>query len=157
MKTNNDHPGVYIPPPLFYVMVFFISIFLQRKFPLSESFFASNTAFVAGIILMATALTFLFPALVKFFQTKNTLITIKPAYSLETTGIYSISRNPMYLGLVVLYMGVGCFKGNLWTFILVPLLVLIVNHFVIRNEEAYLVRAFGADYAGYRKKVKRWI
>lgn len=97
------------------------------------------------------------PALIKFFQTKNTLITIKPARSLQTAGIYSISRNPMYLSLLVLYMGIGCFKGNLWSFILIPLLVVIVTHFVIRNEEAYLARTFGSDYTEYQKKVKRWI
>lgn len=152
-----DHPGVYVPPPLLYVAVFFISIFIQRQFPLSVSFFGTKTAFVAGILLVTTALTILLPALILFFQTKNTLITIKPANSLQTSGIYSISRNPMYLGLLTLYMGIGCFKGNLWTFILVPLLVLIITHFVIRNEEAYLVRTFGADYAAYQKKVKRWI
>jgi protein-S-isoprenylcysteine O-methyltransferase Ste14 len=155
--ASKDHPGVYVPPPLLYVMVFFISIFIQRQFPLSESFFGTKIAFAAGVLLVITALTILLPALIIFFQTKNTLITIKPANSLQTSGIYSISRNPMYLGLLTLYMGIGCFKGNLWTFMLVPLLVLIITHFVIRKEEVYLVKAFGADYAAYQKKVKRWI
>lgn len=157
MKTKSDHPGVYVAPPLFYVAIFFISIFIQRQFPLSESLFRSKIGFVAGIIFVLTALTILLPALIKFFQTKNTLITIKPANSLQTSGIYSISRNPMYLGLVVLYMGIGCFKGNAWSFILVPLLVLIITHFVIRKEEAYLIRTFGGDYVEYQRKVKRWI
>lgn len=157
MKTKTDHPGVFIPPPLFYVATFFISIFCQRCFPLSESLFRSHIAFVAGIVFVLAGLATVLPALIKFFLTRNTLITIKPAHSLQTSGIYSISRNPMYLGLLVLYMGIGFFKGNLWSFIIIPLLVLIITHFVIRKEEAYLLRTFGIEYAEYQKKVKRWI
>ena len=110
-----------------------------------------------GILLVATGITTILPALVKFYQTKNTLITIKPAHSLQTSGIYSISRNPMYLGLLILYLGIACFKGNLWTFILIPVLVLVITHFVILKEEAYLGRTFGVDYVEYQKKVRRWI
>ena len=125
MKTKTDHPGVYVPPPLIYVLIFFASILIQRQFPLSEMFFKSYVAAVAGALLILTSLVVLLPALIRFFQTKNTLVTIKPANSLQTSGIYAISRNPMYLGLLILYTGVGCFKGNLWSFILIPLVIIV--------------------------------
>ncbi|MBK7408095.1 MAG: isoprenylcysteine carboxylmethyltransferase family protein [Saprospirales bacterium] len=157
MKTKIDHPGVYFPPPIIYVLVFFISIFIQKKIPLSGRFFESKAAFITGVILILTGLTIMAPALIKFFQTKNTLITVKPANSLQTSGIYSISRNPMYLGLLILYIGIGCFKGNVWSFMLVPVVILVITNFVIQNEEKYLERAFGVDYIEYRKKVRRWI
>jgi protein-S-isoprenylcysteine O-methyltransferase Ste14 len=157
MKTKIDHPGVYFPPPIIYVFVFLISILIQRKFPFSKAFFESNFAFIIGIIFTITGLTITLPAVIKFFKTKNTLMPHKPAHSLQTSGIYTISRNPMYLGLLILYMGIGCFKGNLWSFIMIPLVILAVTNLVILNEEKYLERAFGIDYIKYHKKVRRWI
>jgi protein-S-isoprenylcysteine O-methyltransferase Ste14 len=156
-KTKIDHPGVYPPPPLFYVLTFFISIFVQRQFPIEKSLFNSDTAHISGVIFVSIGLAFLFPALIKFFRTKNTLITIKPANSLQTSGIYSITRNPMYIGLLSLYIGIAFFKGNYWTFIFIPFVILIVTNFVILKEERYLERAFGSEFIAYKKKVRRWI
>ena len=102
-------------------------------------------------------LVVMLPALVKFFKTKNTLIPNKPATSLQTSGIYSITRNPMYLGLLNIYIGIAFLKGNWWTLMLVPFVILIVTYLVILKEESYLGRAFGDGYVEYRKKVRRWI
>ena len=63
----------------------------------------------------------------------------------------------MYLGLLLLYFGLGVFKGNWWTFILAPFLVLIIQIYVIKKEEKYLQNAFGEEYNRYREKVPRWI
>lgn len=157
MKTKTDHPGVYPPPPLFYVIIFLISIFTQNRFPLSKTFWETDMAFIPGVIFIIVGVAMLLPALFKFLKTKNTLITIKPAKSLQTSGIYAFSRNPMYTGLLSLYIGIACFKGNLWTFMFVPIVILIVTKFVIVKEEHYLGRAFGSEYINYRKKVRRWI
>jgi protein-S-isoprenylcysteine O-methyltransferase Ste14 len=157
MKTKSDHPGVYFPPPFIYVAAFLLSIFMQKKLPFSNSLLESNFAVALGVLFAITGLNLILPAVIKFSKTKNTLIPNKSANSLQTAGIYSISRNPMYLGLLVLYIGIGCFKGNVWSFILIPMVILLVTKFVIRNEEEYLSRAFGIDYIEYQKKVKRWI
>jgi protein-S-isoprenylcysteine O-methyltransferase Ste14 len=96
-------------------------------------------------------------ALRKFWLTKNTLITAKPARSLQTSGIYSLTRNPMYLGLLLLYTGFSCFTNNCWTLILLPLLFIIIQEYVIKREENYLDRAFAEKYNEYKRKVRRWI
>jgi len=85
------------------------------------------------------------------------LITIKPATSLQTTGIYSISRNPMYVGLMNLYIGLSFIIGNWWNFILFPALILFIQIVVIRKEEKYLEREFGTLFLQYKQKVRRWI
>ncbi len=157
MTPKKDHPGVYPPPPLFYVLTFLISIFFQNKIPLSTTFLETDISFIMGLIFVMLGILFILPALIKFFKTKNTLITIKPANSLQTTGIYSISRNPMYLGLLSIYIGVAFFKGNYWTFILIPIVILVITYFVILKEEKYLSRTFETDYTDYKKKVRRWI
>ncbi len=157
MKTKIDHPGVYPPPPLFYVLIFFTSMYVQKEFPLPLMFFKTRVALIFGVLFVMGGLIIILPALAKFFKTKNTLITIKPAKSLQTSGIYSISRNPMYLGLLTIYIGMAFFKGNAWTLISIPFLILIITYFVILNEEKYLERTFGEDFVKYRKKVRRWI
>ncbi|MBU0695794.1 MAG: isoprenylcysteine carboxylmethyltransferase family protein [Bacteroidetes bacterium] len=157
MKTKIDHPGVYFPPPLFYVLIFFISIFAQKQFPLPKTFWETNIVFISGAIFVIIGVVILLPALIKFFKTKNTLIPNKPANSLQTSGIYSISRNPMYLGLLTLYTGIAFFNGNLWTFLFIPLVIWVVTKFIIVKEERYLGRAFGTEFIDYCKKVRRWI
>lgn len=157
MKAKIDHPGVYPPPPLFYVLIFILSTYTEKFLPLSQTFFASSLATVLGVVCVAAGLIVTFPALIKFFKTKNTLITIKPANSLQTTGIYSISRNPMYLGLLTIYIGIAFFIGNWWTLIFIPLVVVVITYLVIVREEKYLERAFGEEFVLYRKKVRRWI
>ena len=157
MENTKDSPGVFIPPPLFYVASFFLSVLLQKYFPISTSFFHSLMAGILGGICIVAGLFFSAPALGQFFRTKNTLVTIKPAASLQTNGIYSISRNPMYTGLVFIYLGLAFVAGNWWTIILLPVLVSLICYLVIFPEEEYLSRAFGESYDDYKKMVRRWI
>ncbi len=154
---KKDGPGVYLPPPLVYVLIFLFSILVQKQFPLPSAFFATNTSFVLGIIFVIAGVCIVLPALLKFFRTKNTLIPFLPANSLQTSGIYAISRNPMYLGLLILYIGIGFLQGNFYTMMLIPLVILAINFLVIIKEEKYLIRAFGNDFLEYAKNVRRWI
>jgi len=112
---------------------------------------------IIGALIISCGLLFVLPALYKFFKTKNTLITIKPARSLETTGIYSFSRNPMYMGLLCFYTGLIFFVGNWYTVIFWPFLILLVSKLVIYKEERYLERAFGQEFINYKTTVRRWI
>ncbi len=157
MENKKDSPGVYIPPPLIYVLIFLDAIFNQKRIPIDASVFQLLATKIIGILLLVTSLFFIVTSLTKFFQSKNTLIPIKPASSLQTNGIYNISRNPMYVGLAFIYLGLTCLIGNWWNIILFPILLLIVQQFVIKKEEEYLTRAFGVKYADYKKKVRRWL
>ena len=157
METKKDSPGVYIPPPLFYVVIFLIALFLQKKVAINDFVFHSQIIKILGISLFVISLFFLVTSLRKFFLSKNTLILIKPASSLQTNGIYNISRNPMYVGLAIVYLGITCFIGNWWNIILFPILLLIVQEYIINREEKYLIRRFGQDYLDYKSKVRRWL
>ncbi len=156
-EKKQDNPGVLIPPPLIYTVIFLISIFVQNLVPITENYLKAFSTFAAGLVLIALSLIFVIPAVVKFIRTKNTLVTIKPAESLQTSGVYSFTRNPMYLGLLLLYLGLALTNGNWWTLILIPVLIFVVNIYIIKNEEKYLERAFGQNFLDYKKKVRRWI
>lgn len=155
--NKSKGPGVYIPPPLFYVLVFLASVFIQKKIPIDDRMFNLVTLKIVGVILLIASLFFLVKSLRQFFLTKNTLILIKPATSLQMSGIYRITRNPMYLGLAIVYLGITCFVGNWWNIILFPILFLIMQEYVIKREEKYLMLEFGREYEDYKKKVRRWL
>jgi protein-S-isoprenylcysteine O-methyltransferase Ste14 len=157
MKSTTDNPGVFIPPPLFYVIAFLLSLLLQKLIPINSAVFHSTALKIAGIVIAGISLVFSVPALVRFVKTKNTVVTVRPANSLQTAGIYSITRNPMYLGLLLLYTGLALLTGNWWTLIVIPLLCFAVTQRIIKPEERYLSRAFGEPYQLYRDSVRRWI
>jgi len=112
---------------------------------------------IAGIILLVIALFFLVRSLRQFLKSKNTLVTIKPSTSLESSGIYNITRNPMYVGLAIVYLGITCLIGNWWNIILFPLLLLVVQEYIIKSEEKYLERRYGQVYLDYKLRVRRWL
>lgn len=150
-------PGVYIPPPLFYVLIFIGAVLLQKNIPINDSILHSLMAKAIAMLLFIAALFFLLRSLRQFFITKNTVILFKPASSLQTTGIYAITRNPMYVGLAIVYLGVTVFIGNWWNIILFPILIFIVQQYIIKREESYLAIEFGQEYEVYKKNVRRWL
>lgn len=153
---RKDHPGVYFPPPLLYVLIFFIATALQRRLPFSSYFFSTTISTILGCIFFFAGILFIAPAVRLFKKTNNTMLTIKPATSLQTSGIYTISRNPMYVGLLCFYIASAFWFGSWYTLIFIPLVILLVNFFIIRREEKYLERTFGKTYRDYRLKVRRW-
>jgi len=157
MENKKDHPGIYIPPPFFYVAMFLAAVLLQRIVPFDRAFFYTTTSKLIAAVIILIGLFLNFPALRQFFKTKNTLVTIKPANSLQTTGVYSVSRNPMYISLLLFYTGLSFIIGNWWNMVLLPLLVSIIQEYVIKREEKYLDRRFGQEYFDYRSKVRRWL
>ena len=156
MENKKDNPGIYIPPPLFYLATFFAALLIQRLLPLNKDFFYTTTSNLIGSVIIFIGLFLSFPAIRQFSKTKNTLVTIKPANSLQTTGIYSVSRNPMYVSLLLFYTGLSFIFGNWWNLVLLPFLILIVQEYVIKREEKYLDRRFGQLYFDYKSKVRRW-
>jgi protein-S-isoprenylcysteine O-methyltransferase Ste14 len=112
---------------------------------------------IIAAILLVLWLLLAVAAVRQFALSKNTLMTIRPATSLQTSGIYAFSRNPMYLSLLLLYSGLAIFFGNWWTVMLLPLLIITVQFYVINREERYLHAAFGDAYAACQRRVRRWI
>ncbi len=157
MNQESDSPGIYIPPPVFFAVTFLLGIFLQRKFPISTTFFDLEISTVFGDFFIIISLIIGFSALLQFYKTRNTFKTHRPATSLQTSGVYSISRNPMYTGSYMFYIGLAFMIGNWWNFIFLPLLFFVFKGYVIRKEERYLERKFGQEYLDYKSRVRRWL
>ena len=155
--STSKGPGVFVPPPLLYVLIFIAAVFLQKRIPITDKLFHLSAIKVMGAILLIVALYFSVRSLRQFFLTKNTLVLIKRASSLQTTGIYGMTRNPMYVGLAIVYLGITCFIGNWWNIILFPVLFIIVQEYIIKREEKYLELEFGQEYSNYKRTVRRWL
>lgn len=81
----------------------------------------------------------------------------QPALALVTAGPFRFSRNPLYLANVIIYIGTTLVVDALWPLVLLPLLIALLEWGVIRREERYLSRLFGAPYEAYRQRVRRWV
>ena len=82
--------------------------------------------------------------------------TNEPTDALVVKGPYRFSRNPIYLSMVSLLIGVGIWANSLWFIGLAVLAVVLLNWGVISQEERYLGRKFGSEYLNYKKRVRRW-
>lgn len=81
----------------------------------------------------------------------------QPATALVTEGPYRWTRNPIYLGFFLIYLGITLLAGTLWGLLLSPFLIWTVTNSVIHAEEVYLEKKFEEMYTGYRSRVRRWL
>ncbi len=95
----------------------------------------------------------------QLWRTRTTVNPMKPesASSLVVTGIYGVTRNPMYLGLLLSLFGWAYFLSNGLAFIFLPVFVWYMNRFQIQPEETALSAKFGKDFATYCSRVRRWL
>lgn len=153
-----DHCGVWVPPPVFYAALFLLAVLLDGLVPLPlATLVPEDLAGIAGPGLIAAGMTLSFWSAGALRRRGTSVIPIRPTTSLVTDGPYRFSRNPMYLGLIGIFVGVALVKQLLWGLLLVPLLLLVITVVVTRKEEAYLEHKFGAEYRRYRAAVRRWL
>ncbi len=117
-----------------------------------------------GRVVLAVALAlagglFGVAGIVAFSRAKTTVHPMKPgeATSLVTTGIYTRTRNPMYLGLLLALLGFGIYLANPVSLLMLPGFVFYMNRFQIIPEERAMASNFGADFETYRAQVRRWL
>ena len=96
-------------------------------------------------------------AMRRFLRAGTPAIPFKPSTALVTSGHYRITRNPMYVGMASLYIGLAFAFGLIWAFALLPIVVVVIDRLVIAREEPYLERLFGEEYLAYKRRVRRWI
>jgi protein-S-isoprenylcysteine O-methyltransferase Ste14 len=150
-----DHSGVVVPPPFFYLVFFALGVGLQRYLPLPylpASFGRPMAILLAllGLVLVAWSFT-------RFWSAGTSVVPVRPTTAFVVTGPYRFTRNPIYLGTLLLYVGLAFNFRLLWPLVLVPVLIPSVNVWVIRREEQYLERKFGDEYRRYRARVRRWV
>ena len=150
-----DHAGVRVPPPLIYVVLFGLGLLLQQIVPFT--FLPVVGARVAALLFLGCYVLLFGWSYLLFRRVGTSMVPIKPSMALVVRCPYRLTRNPMYLSLLCLYLAVALWFGVVWALILGPLLVLTVQRLVIAKEERYLEHKFGDAYRQYRAHVRRWI
>lgn len=148
-------PGVFVPPPLQFGAAVAAGVLLDGnlgawRHPAHLAQLTGIFVAVVGLILIATCL-----GLFRRFRTRPE--PWQPDQALIVSGVYKLGRNPMYLGMAILCLGIAIFFESLAGFILLGIALAVIDRYVVAREEAYLKRRFGTDYDAYRANVRRWL
>jgi protein-S-isoprenylcysteine O-methyltransferase Ste14 len=112
---------------------------------------------LVGIAEIVIALLLIGWAMSTFVRLRTPIVPIRPARALVEEGPFKLTRNPMYLGFTVLYLGIAFAANAFWPLVFLPEAIALTYLFAIRLEEAYLVREFGDAYKAYCSRVRRWL
>jgi protein-S-isoprenylcysteine O-methyltransferase Ste14 len=145
-----------IPPALIFALTA-LGMYLLATF-LPAGYFEFFGRFYLMAVLVSLALVIAVAALVQFYRAKTSVDPLQPAKvtTLVTGGVYSFSRNPMYLALLLLLLAWGLWLGNAFNTLLAAGFVSVMNRLQISREEAILSEKFGKEYSQYCIKVRRW-
>jgi len=146
--------GIRLIPPLVYLVPLLSGVALEYLVPLVE--IPPFARLGCGTILAGTSFALVVPTILKFRKADTPFNVRKPATTLVTDGPNSFTRNPGYVALTLLYLGLGFFFGSIWVLILVVPTLVLMDYGVIRREEQYLETKFGEEYARYKGSVRRW-
>lgn len=152
---GSDAPDVRIAPPLVYLAGLVIGWIVT--FWLPTQIVSPSIAWLLGGILVLCGVGLAASALFRFREAETTVRPDRAASSLVIEGPYRITRNPMYVSLAAIYLGIAIGAQSLWALLLLPLVLAIIQRGAIEREEAFLERRFGADYIGYKARVRRWL
>ena len=146
---------IKIPPPLLVLILVISNYFSSKKIDL---ILLPNQNLISFIILLIGLLILINPIL-KFRKSKTTIdpIKFKKVNKLITSGIYKYSRNPMYLGLLMIVISTSIFYLNIFSMTTPIFFYYWINRFQIKREEIFLSEKFGIEYLSYKTKTRRWI
>ena len=146
-----------IPPPAVALLLFGAMWAIAAVAPTIEPPAFIHLGAAAAIALAGGAVSL--TGILTFRHAKTTLNPMKPEESsaLVCSGIYRVTRNPMYLGLLLALLGWAIFLSCLWTLLGPLTFVVYMNRFQIVPEESILAGIFGSDYLAYKSEVRRWL
>lgn len=150
-------PAVPFPPPLLFVGGIALGILLDIAVPLPAVIPDAGWVVTIGFTLVAIGLACMFAGILTFRKFRTAVYPNRPAKLVVDSGIYARTRNPMYLGLTIAYLGGVLLTGVLWTLIVLPLVLALLITQVIRREERHLRERFPEAYAAYCATVRRWL
>ena len=158
MADPSKGPGVRVPPPFIFVAGWAAAWLLNGWLSLEiDGAGASSTQQVAGAAMLVGGLTLMGWALVTFARARTAIVPIRAARTLVSGGPYRFSRNPMYVGLSVAYVGLALLLNQAWPILFLPGVLIVLLFAVIRREERHLQSSFPDEYAAYRRRVRRWL
>jgi protein-S-isoprenylcysteine O-methyltransferase Ste14 len=158
MIGGSDTPGVVTVPPLIPLSALLLGLLLDWLLPLNivSSLLAFWPRLAIGLVLASAGVALELLAGHIFDRAGTNIRPWAPSLHLATGGIYQWMRNPMYVGLFLMLIGLAIAFGSDWTFVTAIPAALVIHNGVILREERYLERKFGEDYRRYVASVPRY-
>ena len=150
-----DHAGVAFPPPLLLALAIGAGFVLRGLLRLS--FLPDSLTTLLGPIVASAALALFSWAVATMARNGASISPGEPTDVIVERGPFRFSRNPIYLGMILLQVGIGIWADSLWFLVMAVLTAVLLTWGVIIREERYLERKFGETYVGYKAHVRRWI
>ena len=144
-----------VPPPLVYAAPLAAAWAVDRLLPWRMP--ASRWRTGAGVALVVAGQAISAAGAMTFRNARTPVIPGRSATTMVTSGPYVYTRNPMYLGMTVAYVGGSLVLGTWWAPVVLPAVVAFVDRNVIRREETYLRSRFGEEYDEFSRHTRRWI
>ena len=144
-----------IPPPIVTLTFALLSFWLANYLPK----LAFNYQGLLSLIMTLIGLTIIVIGVKTFHKSDTTVNPLNPseASHLVTHGVFSYTRNPMYLGMVIILLGVSIYNGVYIGIIILPCFIFYITEFQIKPEEEAMEEIFPGDYTDYLKRVRRWL
>jgi len=155
LADEQDNPGGWVPPPLTYLLTLLLGLVLDRRFHVP--FLPQGVARVLGWPLVGGGMALATWFIRTMRGAGTTLDVNKPVSSLVQDGPFRYTRNPGYLCLAMIYAGIAILRNSLWTVLLLPSVLYVVQRELIEREERYLERTFGEEYLAYKARVRCWV
>lgn len=146
------------PPPFLYLISIGVGVLMHRfVYPWPVPGHGGLWQAAVGLTVVGAGVGLAGAAFGLFKRSGQDPEPWKPTPSILSDGIYRYSRNPMYVALAVVQVGLGLGVGNLWIVALTALSLVAVYVVAVRPEEVYLESKFGDEYLRYRARVRRWL
>lgn len=158
MTAVETRPNTLPWPPIVYVAAVAAAIVLNWLVPLPWiPGPLGELLFAVGWLVVGGALAIDITAMRTMARAKTTIMPNRGSDHLVTSGPFSFTRNPIYLGNTMLMIGIGLIAGIVWFILLAPVAAFVTQKLAIEREERHLEMRFGKKYRDYAKKVRRWI
>jgi protein-S-isoprenylcysteine O-methyltransferase Ste14 len=150
-----DNANVLLPPPLIFLAALVVGLLLQHVLPID--WLPAAWADWIGGVLVGAAIALVLSGVVALRTARTAIDPRKATTAIVQTGPYRVSRNPLYVAMILFCVGIASLSNALWILLLLIPAILVLRIGVIRREEAYLERKFGGEYRIYQARVRRWI
>jgi len=152
-----DVAGVIALPPFIFLGFLVAATVLEAVVPLPVLGAHALARYLAGAAFVACGFVLVGIGMRRFVAAGTNIPPNLPTTALVVDGIYGRTRNPLYLGTTLVYLGLSVAAGSLWAILLMVPLLWVINVGVIAREERYLERKFGDAYRAYKGRVRRWV
>jgi protein-S-isoprenylcysteine O-methyltransferase Ste14 len=156
-KQLEDRARVTIPPPVTLIVSIVVGLSLHQVFPVAvmSASLPVRLLIAAPLLLgygVVTALA------IRMMLARNTAVAPhQSTTTLISEGPFSLTRNPLYLSVLLLFAGIALLLNEVWMLCLIPVMFVALDRGAVIHEEEYLERKFGDQYLNYKRRVRRWV